>query len=612
LALAEHLGAVEVQIETLATQGVLPGQSTDEAVETLTRAVELAESTNYLGSATRAHHNLACILRDAKMDFKSACHHFTRSSELNRKRGSVASELGDLGGMAGVLMDLGELEQAESVFPMAQKIMAEVEDPGPARYEIRINQYRLLRYRGELAEAARLLRECLTETRAQGRVQYVNAADNHLADIVLESFILGDGASMRDLEVAEESLVEAIKISEGGMGTGIWPRCQLSVVRAYQGRSDEAHQLLGDAQEKAALLFIPIEEGWINLTKARIAVVEERWHDAQEAFENASATFARLDMSWWWARMLLEWAGAHAESKAPADLERARALLREALSLYNKLGTPYYAEMVENRLQILKGESFTLALAHQEVAKEMARAGRIQEGLLPEEIPRIPGWQLAVVLDPAQETSGDFYDFIPLPDGRWGIVIADVADKGPGAALYMALSRTLIRTFAVEHPGQPERVISAANNRIMMDTSGGLFITVFYCVLDPGAGTMVYCNAGHNPPYLLGGSRAGEVRSLIRTGVPLGIFEESEWEQGRVDLISGDMLVLYTDGVTEALGESDTFYEEERLIASAVANLGRSAQEVQSAMLEDIHRFVGSAPQFDDLTLMVILREAMD
>ena len=165
------------------------------------------------------------------------------------------------------------------------------------------------------------------------------------------------------------------------------------------------------------------------------------------------------------------------------------------------MGATYYLEMIKDKLQTLEAKSYSQALEHHKVAQEMAWAGDLQSDFLPIEPPHIPGWQVAATLDPARETSGDFYDFILLPNGRWGIVIADVTDKGVGAALYMTLSHTLIRTFAGEYPGKPEQVLTAVNRRILADTPANLFVTAIYGILDPATGTFVYCNAGHNPPY---------------------------------------------------------------------------------------------------------------
>jgi sigma-B regulation protein RsbU (phosphoserine phosphatase) len=228
---------------------------------------------------------------------------------------------------------------------------------------------------------------------------------------------------------------------------------------------------------------------------------------------------------------------------------------------------------------------------------------------LPRDLPDVPGWQLAVTLEPARETSGDFYDFIPLSNGRLGIVVADVADKGVGAALYMALSRTLIRTFAQEHSAEPEKTLAAANQRILTDTGSDLFVTVFYAILDPQTGVLTYCNAGHNPPFLLQSQNGHEACWLSRTALPLGLFEDLEWAQTAVEIMPGDVLVLYTDGVTEAQDEAADFFGEERLKAVARANLGRSAEIIESKMIAAVYDFVGDEPQFDDITLMIVFRE---
>jgi serine phosphatase RsbU (regulator of sigma subunit) len=249
-------------------------------------------------------------------------------------------------------------------------------------------------------------------------------------------------------------------------------------------------------------------------------------------------------------------------------------------------------------------------LEHQKVEHELALAGEIQASFLPDALPEVPGWQLAVTLEPARQTSGDFYDVIPLPNRRLGLLIADVADKGTGAALYMALSRTLIRTYAVEHHTRPDFALRVANNRILTDAQADLFVTAFYGVLDPLTGTLTYCNAGHNPPLLLKTSNMGEVETLTRTGLPLGLFHGESWTQKTIQLDVGDVLVLYTDGVTEAQDRREEFFGTERLLATMHAHRERSAQEIQSALIEEIHAFVGGAPRFDDIALMVLVREA--
>ena len=247
---------------------------------------------------------------------------------------------------------------------------------------------------------------------------------------------------------------------------------------------------------------------------------------------------------------------------------------------------------------------------NRKMERELALAGEVQASFLPGELPDVPGWQLAAALKPARETSGDFYDVIPLSDGRLGMLIADVVDKGVGAALYMALSSTLIRTYAVEHPAQPELVLSAANRRILMDTQANQFVTVFYGILDPATGTLVYSNAGHCPPCFISAQNGKAVQELVRTGVPLGIFEDETWEQGVVQIAPGDVLMLYTDGITDAQNAQEAFFGGDRLVASARANVGRSARDIQDAVITAVDEFVGDAPRFDDVALMVVVRDS--
>jgi serine phosphatase RsbU (regulator of sigma subunit) len=257
--------------------------------------------------------------------------------------------------------------------------------------------------------------------------------------------------------------------------------------------------------------------------------------------------------------------------------------------------------------------TYRQAIANQRMVQELALAGQIQATFLPNALPSVQGWQLAVTLEPARQTSGDFYDLLDLPDGKIGIVVADVADKGVGAALYMALSRTLIRTFAMQYPDHPAQALTAANRRILMDTHAELFVTVFYAVLDPRSGSLTYCSAGHNPAFLLSGRDEGcDHLALGRTGIPLGMFEESVWREATVQLAPLDVLVAYTDGLTEAQTDAQTddpvLYGEERLLTAIRRSLAGTAEDVQTAILADVRNFTGGAPQFDDITLLVLMR----
>jgi serine phosphatase RsbU (regulator of sigma subunit)/DNA-binding NarL/FixJ family response regulator len=244
------------------------------------------------------------------------------------------------------------------------------------------------------------------------------------------------------------------------------------------------------------------------------------------------------------------------------------------------------------------------------IAQELMLAGRIQASLLPTSPPVIPGWEIAAALEPARETSGDFYDFIALPGGRWGIVAADVADKGVGAALFMALSRTLLRTYAGEYAARADRVLAAVNDRILSEARAGLFVTMFYGIVDPADGTLTYANAGHPPACILDVGRGAAPRMLGKTGMALGVLETERWGKKTVALAPGDVLLLYTDGVTDAQDPRGAMFGMERLLRAADAQLGHRADEMRDGILAGIDRFADGAPQLDDITLVVLAREA--
>jgi hypothetical protein len=241
--------------------------------------------------------------------------------------------------------------------------------------------------------------------------------------------------------------------------------------------------------------------------------------------------------------------------------------------------------------------------------QELALAGRVQASLLPVTPPRLPGWQIAATWHPAKETSGDFYDLIPLPGKRLGLVIADVVDKGMGAALLMALSRTLIRSYASEFPEEPERLLHVVNQRIISDLNAGLFVTLFYGILEPRLGKLTYCNGGHPPPQILTGENGNTHEALFRTGIPLGISNEAVWERAIAHVPPGSLLILYTDGVTDTQNQSGEFFGERQMMDIVRARFGLSAGEIQDALLSGVFAFAGSEPQVDDITIMILSRD---
>jgi serine phosphatase RsbU (regulator of sigma subunit) len=255
-----------------------------------------------------------------------------------------------------------------------------------------------------------------------------------------------------------------------------------------------------------------------------------------------------------------------------------------------------------------KADVYARLLAHQKTQTELEFARRIQTGFLPGSLPHVSGWQLSASLEPAREMAGDFYDVIALPSGKLGILIADVADKGVGPALYMALSRTLIRTFAVQYETQPEMVFQAANERIIQDAGESLFVTAFYGVLDPETGLLTYVNAGHNPPWVL---RCAEetLQRLNMPALPLGIDESMRWKSATTSLAPGDALFLYTDGASDASNAAEEMFGMERLAEAVRACHDHSAETLRTSVLVQIRIFTGDAPQFDDITLMILKRE---
>ncbi len=331
------------------------------------------------------------------------------------------------------------------------------------------------------------------------------------------------------------------------------------------------------------------------------------------------------DESWQWAKAQTEMAIFAANTKLPwgktTKYNQVFVPIRDEIDerVWGGIWLATLARNIDSLLPSLQtvasqigatlrsAEIYAENLLSEKNKQELAIAGEIQHSFLPDILPQIEGWQLAVSLEPARQTSGDFYDFIPLENGNLGIVVADVADKGTGAALFMALSRTLIRTYALQYPTEPHRALAEANKRILEDTHNNLFVTVFYGVLNPHKNELIYANAGHNPGYLW---QRAELHELKRTGIPLGMMEDRTWRIETIDLADDAVLVLYTDGVTEAQNAQAELFEEAPLKNFIQQTAQQTAQAIQQGILHTVHEFVGDAPQVDDITLLVLKRSS--
>jgi len=235
---------------------------------------------------------------------------------------------------------------------------------------------------------------------------------------------------------------------------------------------------------------------------------------------------------------------------------------------------------------------------------EMARS--VQQSLLPSETPRIPGFALMADWRSAREVAGDFYDFFRLPDGRWGIVLADVSGKGAPAALYMAVTRSMIRSEAMRY-SSPSSVLTEVNRRLIAESKNeNMFVTVFYAILEPRSRGLTYANAGHDPPFLR--HTSGEVERLDHGGLLLGIFEPTGLTDAVLVLEKGEALVVYTDGVPDTVNQQDEDYGHPRL-ADTIKTGPNNARDMLTHILDDLATFAGTAPQPDDITLLILKSE---
>ena len=241
------------------------------------------------------------------------------------------------------------------------------------------------------------------------------------------------------------------------------------------------------------------------------------------------------------------------------------------------------------------------------IQQELGIAARIQQSMLPRTFPPFPDreeFELYATMFAAKEVGGDFYDFFLIDEHRLGFVIADVSGKGVPAAIFMAVSRTLLRATALEKL-PPGKCLEYVNAALSSDSDTTMFVTVFYGILHTDTGEVEFCIGGHNPPYLF--SANGRVQVLdTPTHMLLGVLSDVPYETHRLKLEPGEGMFLFTDGVTEAMDANDVLYSEERLEEVLQKFRDRSADEMVREVVTDVRKHAGDAPQSDDITVLVL------
>jgi sigma-B regulation protein RsbU (phosphoserine phosphatase) len=285
--------------------------------------------------------------------------------------------------------------------------------------------------------------------------------------------------------------------------------------------------------------------------------------------------------------------GAFDFATKPIDLDDLSVTIEKAIEQIK-----YIRAMEKEHIQLesIKGD---LAVAHE-----------IQLAILPRIFPPFPELaeklEIAATMTAAKDVGGDFYDFFKIDDERIGFIIADVSGKGVPAAIFMAVSRTLIRATALRDVS-PAECLTYSNKLLAKESVNCMFVTVFYGIYNTTTGEVIYCNAGHNPPYIV--KKNGEIKALPMPTQPIvGILEEYDFEEEKMKLEEGDALVLYTDGVTEAMNPAYEEFGEPRFEETLKKAASEDCQAIIDATKSDMAAFVLDAEQSDDVTMLVLRR----
>jgi sigma-B regulation protein RsbU (phosphoserine phosphatase) len=362
------------------------------------------------------------------------------------------------------------------------------------------------------------------------------------------------------------------------------------------------HSAHGESAPELGSLRVPAGKGIVGAAMAgrKMIRVDDVSRDGR--------FFAKADEQTGWKTRALLAAPLLDGEECIGVIEFLNPVGRAAFTREDEETMEYFAGLVSSAL--VRIHAHEAALERAQVQRDLDLAREMQQGLLPTEFPgreQAPGVEIFARLDPAKEVSGDLYDFFPVEPGRMCFVVGDVSGKGVAAGLFMAVTRTLIRATAV--PGRrPLEILQRVNAQLCAENRANLFVTMILGIVDTAEGRMEYGQGGHNPPMLV--PVQGDPVYEPSGGMPLGVFDEAKFGQRQLDLKPGETLLIYTDGVTEAMNPKRELFGEERLKEVVRGQAILSPEKLTQRVVAEVAKFANGAEPSDDITLLAIQHRA--
>ena len=360
------------------------------------------------------------------------------------------------------------------------------------------------------------------------------------------------------------------------------------------------HSAQGDSAPQLGTLRVPKGKGIVG------SAMEEKKTIRVDDVSKDPRFYSKADEKTGWKTKALLAAPLLEGGECVGVIEFLNPIGRVAFTQTDETMVEYFAGLVAAALVRMRAHK--AALERAAVQRDLDLARELQGGLLPKVFPtreEAPGIELFARLEPAKEVSGDLYDFFPVEDGKMCFVVGDVSGKGIAAGIFMAVTRTLIRATAV--PGRsPLEIMNRVNAQLAKENQASLFVTMILGIVDTATGRMVYGQGGHNPPILV--PVQGKPTYEPAGGMPLGVFEDAKFGERELQLKPGETLLVYTDGVTEAMNEAKDLFGEDRLEKAVTGVASLSPEKIAERVIEQVEGFVLEAERSDDITLLAIQR----